>query len=506
MNKQTESAWKYHDLTKHSYWSVRTQAHYLDWDNRPYPFKVYPAIEALKLSPELAQTGVPALAAVAATTIDAAQSKPTLDQLTAILYYSSGVTKKKTFPGGEIYFRAAACAGALYPVETYLVCGAIEGLGAGVYHFNAGDFALRRLRTGDHRGAIVAATGSEESIAHAPVILVHTAITWRSTWKYRDRAYRYHFWDDGMIAANALAMAASHHLHARVVMGFVEEDVNPLLDIDGERELALSLLAIGRDTEIEKASTPERLNLETVPLSKSQVDYPSIQEMHRASSLQNADEVARWRSSEFTRKESQAASPVIPLRIPSPDTLPGDGIEDVIVRRGSTRRFARKAISFEHLSIILDRATRGIEFDFAAEQLNDIYLIINAVDGLDPGAYFYRREERALELLRTGDFRERAAYLTLEQELAGDASATVFFMADLNALLERFGNRGYRMAQMEAGIIGGRMYLAAYTLRRGATGLTFYDDEVTEFFSPHAAGKNCMLVVSLGVAGKRPIL
>ncbi|MEW6211093.1 MAG: SagB/ThcOx family dehydrogenase, partial [Acidobacteriota bacterium] len=136
---------------------------------------------------------------------------------------------------------------------------------------------------------------------------------------------------------------------------------------------------------------------------------------------------------------------------------------------------------------------------------NDIYLIVNAVDGLDQGAYFYRRKSRALELLRTGDFREQASYLTLEQDLGGDASATVFFMADLDPLLAGLGNRGYRVAQMESGITGGKMYLAAYAMRRGATGLTFYDDDVTEFFSPHSTGKSCMLVVSLGVAGKRPV-
>ncbi|MEW6211291.1 MAG: SagB family peptide dehydrogenase, partial [Acidobacteriota bacterium] len=386
MNTQTESTWKYHDLTKHSYWSVRTQAHYLDWDNRPSPFKIYPDIEPLKLSTEIAQTGATALAAIAATNIDATQSKPAIDQLTAILFYSAGVTKKKTFPGGEIYFRAAACAGALYPIETYIVCGDIEGLRAGVYHFNAGDFSLRRLRTGDHRGAIVAATHSEESIAHAPVILIHTAITWRSSWKYRDRSYRYHFWDDGMIAANALAVAASHRLHAKIVMGFVEEDINRLIDIDGESELALSLMPVGRDAEIEESPTPERLNLETIPLSSHEVDYPSIREMHLASSLASADEVGRWRSGQFTKDEPQPLGSIIPLQ--TPDTLTADAIEDVIVRRGSTRRFARKAISFEQLSVILDRATRGIEFDFASDPINDIYLIVNAVAGLDQGAYF----------------------------------------------------------------------------------------------------------------------
>jgi SagB-type dehydrogenase family enzyme len=139
-------------------------------------------------------------------------------------------------------------------------------------------------------------------------------------------------------------------------------------------------------------------------------------------------------------------------------------------------------------------------------QLNDIYIIVNRVDGLSPGAYFYRRDERALELLKEGEFSARAAYLTLEQSLGGDASATLFFMADLNSLLAAYGNRGYRAVQLEAGVIGGKVYLASYALNRGATGLTFYDDDVTEFFSPHAAGKSCVFVTALGVPGKRPLL
>ena len=110
-----------------------------------------------------------------------------------------------------------------------------------------------------------------------------------------------------------------------------------------------------------------------------------------------------------------------------------------------------------------------------------------------------------MELLKPGDFSQKAAYLTLGQDLGGDASVSFFFMADLKVLLDAFGNRGYRAAQMEAGTIGGKMYLASYALKRGATGLTFFDDDVTEFFTPHGAGKNCMLVVSVGIPGKRPV-
>jgi hypothetical protein len=105
--------------------------------------------------------------------------------------------------------------------------------------------------------------------------------------------------------------------------------------------------------------------------------------------------------------------------------------------------------------------------------------------------------------LRTGDFRRPAGELALGQALAADACVNVYFLADLNRIFERLGNRGYRAAQLEASLSAGKMYLAAYAQRFGATGLTFYDDYVTDFFSPHAAGKSVMFLIALGVPEKR---
>ena len=58
-------------------------------------------------------------------------------------------------------------------------------------------------------------------------------------------------------------------------------------------------------------------------------------------------------------------------------------------------------------------------------------------------------------------------------------------------------------AHLEAGIVGGRAYIAAYALDRGATGLTFYDDDTTKFFEPHATGKSPLLMVAVGVPRSR---
>jgi nitroreductase len=127
------------------------------------------------------------------------------------------------------------------------------------------------------------------------------------------------------------------------------------------------------------------------------------------------------------------------------------------------------------------------------------YLIAHAVHGLPPGAYVVHRDPPRAELVRQGRFRAEAGELALGQPLAADASLNVYFLADLERILARYGNRGYRCAQMEAAVRAGRVYLAAYALDLGATGLTFFDDPVTSFFSPPAAGKAVMFLIAVGV-------
>ena len=233
--------------------------------------------------------------------------------------------------------------------------------------------------------------------------------------------------------------------------------------------------------------------------------------MHEASSLASEEEVVEWRAVNDLRSvahddRSSNGGRLFPLQALSDDDIPSETIEDVIVRRGSTRRFARESITFGQLSMLLGRATRGISADFlaAGESVNQLYLIVHAVDGLKPGAYVYRRTLHALESLKEGEFRREAGNLGLGQDIPADCSVNVYFLADLNRVLDRFGNRGYRAAQLEASIIGGKLYLAAYAQALGASGLTFFDDDVIEFFSPDAAGKSVMFLIALGKSVKRP--
>jgi SagB-type dehydrogenase family enzyme len=507
-NHDLNVAWTYHNRTKHSYESIHTEPHYLDWANQPLPFKVYKTLDPMPLPRDLLSSGVPALSAVSAFNPPAATpAVPSLALLASLLYFSAGITKRKQYPGGEILFRAAACTGALYHIELYLVCGDLPELKAGVYHFGPGDFALRCLRHGDYREGLAQATGGEPSVAAAPLTVICTGTYWRNAWKYRARTYRHCFWDTGTILANLLAVATAHAMPAKVVMGFTDEVVNRILGLEIQREVALTLVALGYGPPVRPGSHPplEPLQLETVPLSNQAVDYPAIGAMHAASSLLDEAEAAAWHGRTPSHDWSRPTGELFPLRPLSDVDAPTDPIEQVILRRGSSRRFSQAPIGYAQLSTILQRATHGIPADFLdppGAMLNALYLIVNAVDDLPSGAYVFRRDRGDLELLKRGTFRREAGYLGLMQEIPADASVDVFFMTDLRSVLERFGNRGYRAAQLEAGIIGGKLYLAAYAQRLGASGLTFFDDEVTRFFAPHAGDKSVMFLVALGKAGK----
>jgi SagB-type dehydrogenase family enzyme len=482
----------YHDATRHSWQSVRSGDHFLDWEIKPFPFKVYPDAPAVPLPREVRRPGQPALTALAGTAAAGEPAAPLdLERLAEVLFFSAGLTKKKVYPGGQsVHFRAAASTGALYETEIYVVAGAVDGLEPGVYHFSPGDFALRRLREGDYRAVLREAASQPAAVAAAPATLVLTAIYWRNTWKYQARAFRHFFWNAGTLLANLLATAAAERVPARVLLGFADAAVNALLGLDAAREGSLALVPLGAGAVTPAPAPPVApLALATLPLSTREVDYALVREIYDATSLPDGAAARAW--ADRAPAPADAASPV-------PGEPPSVSLGDVILRRGSTRQFAREPIGADALAAMLDLAARPWPVDVGTG-LVDRYLLVHAVDGLPAGSYVHA-PAGGLQQLRAGEFRQEGGYLCLEQALGADAGAVVFFLSELESALARHGDRGYRAVSLAAGLEGGRLYLAAYALGLGASGLTFYDDDVVRFFSPHAAGKDAIFVTALGRA------
>lgn len=172
---------------------MRRRARPLDWANQPSPYKEY--------------AGIPL--------------EPLPLELERMLRFGAGVVRRRR--GYE--FRTYSSAGALYPIEVYVAT--TDGL----FHFHPRELGLRRLRDEDVRDAL----GGGETV------LALTGILWRTAWKYDARGYRHLFWDAGTMLANLLELAPGE---ARVLTGFVDDDVNRVLGVDGIDETALALLLL----------------------------------------------------------------------------------------------------------------------------------------------------------------------------------------------------------------------------------------------------------------------
>lgn len=534
-NKEIQHALDYHEATKHSEVSIMTSRHYLDYDNRPMPFKTYLEQPRYPLSNNFPSPNLESITSI----VDVKQSpnsSPTQSEksvsivdISEILFFAAGITRVLRYSYGTYFMRAASATGALYPIESYVVCGDITpDLKAGVYHFGPADFSLTQLRIGDYRHALASSALAEreyDTILTSPLSIIFSSFAWRNAWKYQARSYRHWFWDCGVIVANLLATTASMKLPTKLIMGYVDDIVDRLLCLETLKEASIVIAPIGigscpksdskGNNNIQKEITELPIP-KILPLSqRGEIDYPDIWNMNQNSKILDREEVESWISKQQLEQRNQNldiennAEPILDRKDMSSDTGTPTKmtIGEVILRRGSTRRFDNhSSIPLSTLYSILDSSTRGVPMDVFTNEgvmssVIDTYFIANNVTGLEPGAYFFNRNLKAFDLLKRNASRQISGYLCLGQSLFSDASAVMFLMTDLHKVLDDLGNRGYRVAQLEAGIIAGKIYLSSYAHSIGASGTTFFDDAVTEFFGPHAANKSTMIAMGVGVPG-----
>jgi SagB-type dehydrogenase family enzyme len=513
LNQEISHSQNFHETTKHSEISIQVAGHRLDFRNKPSPFKFYKSLPSIPLPTEFAKPDTGALEAIsAAGLIKPGSYEIDLGVIAEILFFTGGVTREIKYGNDRFFMRAASATGALYPIELYIICKDISGLKSGVYHFNPGDFSLTCLREGDYRVYLSEAAGDNATISNSPATIVFSSIAWRNAWKYGDRSYRHWYWDSGVMAANLLSTTNSIGINMNLSLGFIDEEVNRLICLDDRHEAAVALatLSIGlsnTSTSVKKTAEKREIPFlihETLALSpKGEVEYNSIWKMHEASKLHSIQEITTWVNTDLKIEQNRTTQLSILESIP---LLPANysnslSLSKTILQRGSSRKFSHISISFAQLSNILHSSTGTLPLDFTKGEISttDVYFIANDVEGLPRGSYFFNRISKSLDLLKKDVHRDVSGYLCLWQSLFSDASVVFFLMTPLEQVLETHGNRGYGAAQFEASIVAGKIYLASYAQGIGASGSTFFDDAVTEYFSPHAEDKSTMIAVGIGV-------
>ncbi len=404
----------YHEATKHSWISVRRNAHGLDWSTQPSVYKRYPA-ELPRVS-LLEETPVKRL-----------------------LYRVAGISAKKSYPGVEYYLRTNPSAGALYPNEVYFQARGVEGFADGIYHLEVAGSSAVLLRPIEGHEGLEAAL--EDRRKRQGLLLFVSGLYWRSSWKYRDRAFRYVLLDAGHLLGSAEAAALLWEKKYRIRYRIDREGLNSFFGF-GREEWMLSAFEMAV-AEGEEVHLPEG-SLEQVDPTGSFEPNERIEQAYEESRLLRECKEG-WKN------------PEIPFE--------AEAWAEAILRRRSIRQFGRRPISAEEFSKILGWTGAPVPSD--CDEAVELYCVLNRVEGMEPGLWkdgFY---------LKRGDCSDEAGYLCLEQALGRESAVTIFMVSE---------GANYAPLYQKAGLIGHRLYLAATVQGIGASGIgAYYDDEVLEF-------------------------
>jgi SagB-type dehydrogenase family enzyme len=233
---------RFQQRTKYSRGELRGAR--LDWASKPATYKRYPGAPRIALSDPQTEDGAPLWEVVRRRRSERRfQDVPlTESELSQLLWATQGITQT----GRGVDFRSAPSAGALYPVETYLVVHDVQDVEPGVYHYDVQHHQLEQLKRGDFRAEVAHAALDQRMAARANVVFVWTAVFERSKWKYKQRAYRYVYLDAGHIAQNLALAAVALDLGSCQIAALYDEEANDLLGVDGVAESTLYMSVVGK--------------------------------------------------------------------------------------------------------------------------------------------------------------------------------------------------------------------------------------------------------------------
>jgi SagB-type dehydrogenase family enzyme len=506
-NEETDRLFAYQQATKHTYQSVRANARFLDWRNQPNPFRTYEGAPLIALPPASNFPEANAFATMSKLGKECATSEGRPAQsgepvlldvylVSRLLWYSMAVSAWKRVPGTGVRYslRVNPSSGNLHPTETHLAINRFSVLESGLYHYRADLHALELRSRGNwtHR---LAESLDLPWTTNSALIVALTSIFWREAWKYGDRAYRYCCHDLGHAMMSLLLAAQALGISGGVATHFSDLRLARTLGLADSDEAPMAFLIFRGEHPSEQLPVPSDEQFVGVPneLSREELPYHLLLGFHQSTILPDPPGPLPCISPEQTGgSDLKFTEEVAESHQPSRDAP----LARIVRRRRSALDFNPQAPPIDRCDLdqLLDYATRDWHADwrgnFDGEVMSDrkggdlvtLYLYLHRVRDREPGVYRWDRRNRVLEQLHRANVERIAAFLSLEQALAGNACFAISMIANLAEAARRFGNRGYRYAHFEAGAIGQRLYVGAEALGFRATGIgAFYDDDVHRY-------------------------
>ncbi len=477
--------------------------HSLNWASQPDVYKDYNGISPIPLF-----QGKPLENKDLRQMLDKKSPLPlsdiTFETLSDILRMTSALTAKVRYPGQDFFYRSAASAGALYPNEIYLAHDMIPDLDPGLYHYGIKKRALYPLRRQKVLQPVLTATGFQEKTTVVASLLI-TGIFFRSSWKYRARAYRYVLLDAGHLLENLILSLQYLSIPFSVHYRFHDREMNQLIGVNGKQEACIAVVHIHDNSRPDQ----ERKREELLPLpeeillsskvSEQEVVYPEILGIHEAGMDDHPGSAGIGAPLEHDLGVNvQHWQEVGPIGNRTDRVL----YPDLLYRRRSKRNYVPRPMQQDDFRGLLDLVCASAGFiDRQTDRAENIKIgfLANHVEGIQHGFYLLETGKRKFGLVQPGQMTGFMTDACLNQDWLANASVHFLFLANLRFLDRHWGARGYRHAMITAGRIGQMIYLGATALNLGACGIgAFYDDEARAILDLNA-DSSLLYLVAAGV-------
>jgi SagB-type dehydrogenase family enzyme len=505
--KHQATVFRYHEETKHHFQRYARSLGYLDWATQPQPFRYYHGAPAIPLQHQKTARGIRY-----DQLYDAAgnRGEPLIpDNLGEFLRYSLGLSAWKQYGSSRWSLRVNPSSGNLHPTEGYLVLGPVPGWQEqpGVYHYVSEKHILeiRSLLPADLWELLTV------GLPLGTFIVGLSSIHWREAWKYGERAFRYCQLDMGHALGTLRFAAALFGWRLQLLPQWSHASIASLLGLDRRDDF---VEGEGEEPELLALVSPERYEAREIAQPAPGVidQFRAGEWLGRPNQLSSGhvdwdliDKVA-----EATGNQKNPTGPVYT----SDSTVPSTTIEKrpeldacrLILQRRSALAFdGRSYMTLEDFSRILRRILPGPHSPWDAlwwKPSVHMVFFVHRVTGLEPGLYFFIRQEEAeatlrsstrkeflwqqpqgipegipLYLLKKGDWSELAARLSCNQDIAGDSYFSLGMIAEFSTSIRRYGPVFYRSLHWEAGLIGQILYLEAEAVGSRGTGIGCYFDD-----------------------------
>ena len=477
MNDTITYAKAYHWATK--YVRHRIKSHYLDFNNYPDSFKSYDFVKKIDFVKDSSNLEVDLHSLFMQPDQTGIKITFGLNKLFQMLFLAYGVTRMSYSNGIPLYFRTTPSAGALYPCHLYLAVRCMDGLETGLYYCNMIQEFLGLIQRGEN---------SIQGKKELSFSLIITGEFYNSSWKYRERAFRYILLDSGHLIENiSLPLKAFGQVFS-IDYGFDDEKVSRFLSLDNTKEVPLACVTVEQDEQnlknlIEMGPDLTGPRAEEKPRLSTATPYPLLQKIYDLSKIGCQNNSADYQNTQVVSKQPQKIIHLSDFKYLSVKI----NYENTVIHRRSKRNFIPKELDMNKAVALIRLASSLFGSQTDQECKVDSYLTFGIscqnVSGLDDGFYLFSRDRSSLLLIRKGRFQNNLSKVCLDQKWISNAALNFLFMANLASLEKGFGPSGYRHLLMHSGRIAQRIYLAATGLELGCCGVgALYDEEAQTLF------------------------